>query len=285
MIRLERDDFTLAVAPKFGGSVMSFTRSGKDILRPASEMGETNWDTRNTAGFPMLPFVGRITDGRFKIGKHDVQLPANMPPEPHAIHGFGWQTGWTVENKTKSTLTLSLGYTATESLWTFKARQIFVLTDTGLSIQLEIQNTAEIRLPFGFGWHPYFPKAGATLQAPVTQSWTGENTRPERAELTDATDLRTKRSVEELNLDTAFDCEPNPVLIATGDHNITLESDPIFSKLTVYTPPNEDYFCVEPITHTPDAINMALSDTTTGLKWLRPAETLSGKMTLSVKPV
>ncbi|MEL7232375.1 MAG: hypothetical protein AAGJ85_07685 [Pseudomonadota bacterium] len=284
MISLAHDDFKLTAAPQFGGSVMSFTLLGQDVLRPASKMDQTSWDARNTAGFPMLPFVGRITNGRFRLGHRAIQLPANMPPERHAIHGFGWQSAWSVENTTKSALTLSLGYTATDDLWAFEARQIFALTDTGLSVKLEIQNTSDMKLPFGCGWHPYFPKAAATLKAPVTQSWTGQNTAPERAALTKATDLRLERHVRDLNLDTAFDCESNPVLIATAHHRITLESEPIFSKLTVYTPPNEDYFCIEPITHAPDAINMSLPNSKTGLKWLDPGETLSGDIKLHVKP-
>lgn len=164
------------------------------------------------------------------------------------------------------------------------ATQVFELIDTGLNLTLSIQNEGDTAMPTGFGWDPYFPRDSATLQVPVTQSWTGLNTTPQRAALTNETDLRHTRHVEELDLDTAFDCDDAPVIIKTRHHSIRLKSDPVFSKLTVYTPAGENYFCVEPITHAPDAINMALPRVETGLIWLDPGETLQGTVSLDASP-
>ena len=47
----------------------------------------------------MLPFCSRIHNGRFRYGDRDVSLAPNFPPEPHAIHGFGWQGLWRLSHK------------------------------------------------------------------------------------------------------------------------------------------------------------------------------------------
>lgn len=284
MITVSRGHFELSLIPEFGGCVGAFKAFGKDVLRPAKPMIAQSWDARNSAGFPMLPFVGRISDGRFQVNGKDVTLPANMPPEPHAIHGYGWQHPWTVAHLTDASVTLQHTYSGAYWPWPYKAEQIFELSDTGLNLTLSIQNEGDTAMPTGFGWHPYFPRDSATLQAPVTQSWTGLNTAPERAALTNETDLRHTRHVEDLDLDTAFDCDNAPVIIETHQHLIRLKSDPIFSKLTVYVPKSENYFCVEPITHAPDAINMALPRDETGLIWLDPGETLQGTVSSDVSP-
>ena len=53
--------------------------------------------------------------------------------------------------------------------------------------------------------------------------------------------------------------------------------------LVVFTPPGEDYFCVEPTSHAPDAVNSSLSAELTGYRELQPGETLSAEISLSVE--
>jgi aldose 1-epimerase len=51
--------------------------------------------------------------------------------------------------------------------------------------------------------------------------------------------------------------------------------------LVLYTPPAADFFCVEPVSHVTDAVNLAASGRTdTGLRVLAPGETLRAAMTL-----
>ncbi|MEM7493773.1 MAG: aldose 1-epimerase [Pseudomonadota bacterium] len=284
MLSLTNGPFALDFTPEFGGSVRAFTASGVNILRPSGDMTPNHWDTRESAAFPMVPFIGRITNGCFRANDKSVQLPANMPPEPHAIHGFGWQRAWTVLDASDTHAVVEHAYNEVDWPWPYRAQQIFKLTEHGLTVTLFVQNQGETPMPTGLGWHPYFPSHATTLLAPVTQSWTGLNKLPERTELTSQTDLRFARPVQSLNLDTAFDCEQAPISIETDQHTLTLTSDPIFSKLTVYHPKDTDFFCVEPVSHAPDAINMNLSNEETGLVWLSPGETLQGDISLHVKP-
>ncbi|MEM1088019.1 MAG: aldose 1-epimerase [Pseudomonadota bacterium] len=285
MLTLQNNHQQLKLAPEFGGSVISFQVNGQHVLRPAKSMTANTWDARNTAGFPMLPFVGRLSQGRFVLGERTIQLPANMPPEPHAIHGFGWQVAWTVSDASPTHAVLEHTYRETIWPWHYEATQVFMLNEEGLTLTLSLENQSDTAMPAGFGWHPYFPADAAHLIAPVTASWTGNAGPPEHIPLTSKTDLRHLRAVESLNLDTAFNCDPIPIEIKTRHHQLMLDSDPIFSKLTVYTPQGENYFCVEPITHAPDALNMTLPVEDTGLVWLAPDETLTGRIHLSVSPL
>ena len=62
-------------------------------MRPAEGSG----NVRTHAGFPLVPYSGRIDHGRFTFQGREYRVPPNFPPEPHAIHGEGWMQAWTVE--------------------------------------------------------------------------------------------------------------------------------------------------------------------------------------------
>ena len=54
--------------------------------------------------------------------------------------------------------------------------------------------------------------------------------------------------------------------------------------LVVYTPPQQDYFCVEPVSHVPNAIHMS-EPARHGVRALAPGETFSAWMRVDVSPV
>lgn len=283
MITLSHGDLELCLAASCGGCVTSFSKGGTHLLRTAEMPSSDQWDARDFAAFPMVPFVGRIDQGQFVFQGQSITLPANMPPEPHAIHGFGWQSAWEVERVSDAETTLMHKHDGDLWPWSYEARQQFKLTDTGLSLTLSLTNTSQSPMPAGFGWHPYFPKSGASLTAPVLRSWTGRHMAPEAAAIDPQTDLRHTRTVADLALDTAFDVSANPVEMEWPDHRLIIRSDPVFSKLTVFTPADEPSFCVEPITHAPNALNMSLSSQETGLQVLEPNQTLTGTIRIDVE--
>ncbi|MEM9055067.1 MAG: aldose 1-epimerase [Pseudomonadota bacterium] len=283
MITLSHSGFELKLAPEQGGCVVSFKSHDTHLLRPADLRQSQSWDARDFAAFPMLPFVGRIDHGQFAFAGRSVALPANMPPEPHAIHGLGWQSSWEVESVTQTEVLLTHTHDGSVWPWTYQARQRFELTETGLSLSLSLTNTSQQRMPAGFGWHPYFPKAEAHLKAPAIRTWTGQHTAPETASIIPETDLRQTRLVDELALDTAFDVAPQPIEISWPGRRLIMTSEPIFSKLTIFTPQDARSFCVEPITHAPNALNMNLDRRETGLRILEPSQTFTGTIRLDVE--
>jgi aldose 1-epimerase len=283
-IVLAKGDMLLELDPCAGGSVSKFKHRDLDVLRPAPNREGPAFDPLRSASFSMIPFVGRIHDGQFCVNGSEIELHANFPPEPHAIHGHGWQDVWKVESRSKTAATLHYHHDADAWPWSYDARQTFRLTQDRLTVELSVTNLGETSMPAGLGWHPYFKRDGATLIVPTTDIWsvdaeTGDNA-PSPIKRTDA--LSRARIVEDLTLDTTYSVEPGSIEINWPTHGVSIKSDPIFSHATVFVPPGEDYFCAEPITHAPNAINSALPDKVTGLQWLKPGETLSGKIKLTV---
>ena len=62
---LQAGDLELVVDAERGGSILSFTERGFDLLRPWDGQSD---DPRRYASFPLVPFAGRIDHGRFRFG-------------------------------------------------------------------------------------------------------------------------------------------------------------------------------------------------------------------------
>ena len=283
-IILAKGDMLLELDPCAGGAVSKLKHRDLDVLRPAPERFGPAFDALKYASFPMVPYAGRIHEAEFRLNGTEVELHANLPPEPHAIHGHGWQDVWKVESQTKTSATLAYHHDADAWPWSYDARQTFKLTEGRLTVELSVTNLSDTPMPAGLGWHPYFSREGATLIVPTTQVWavdpeTGANN-PNEVKITD--DLSRARIVEALSLDTTFSVDPGSIEINWPTHGVSLKYEPIFSHATIFVPPGEDFFCTEPLTHATNAVNSDLSDDVTGLQWLDPGQTLSGKIKLTV---
>jgi len=283
-VTLAKGDMRLVLDPCAGGSVSRLQHRDLDILRPAPDRVGPAFDPLQYAAFPMVPFVGRIHNATFQKGNETVRLHANHPPEPHALHGHGWQDVWKVEDQAKDRATLSYHHNDDAWPWDYDAKQSFKLGADHLNVELSVTNRSESAMPAGLGWHPYFPRKDATLIVPTTQVWcshaeTGANT-PHAIKVTN--DLSRARIVERLLLDTTYSISPQTIELSWPTHGVIMKSDPVFGHATIFVPPGEDFFCAEPISHAPNAINSQLAEDVTGLKWLESGETLSGKIKLSV---
>src|SRR5262249_47411364 len=53
------------------------------------------------SSFPLVPYSGRIRDGRFSFQGRNVVLPLNFLPESNSIHGQAWQVPWQVVHHDK----------------------------------------------------------------------------------------------------------------------------------------------------------------------------------------
>src|SRR5262245_27743880 len=100
LITLKTGVTALALSPAAGGSIARFwsESSGRTIewLRPASATAAQRRMPLDMSSFPLVPYSGRICDGRFSFQGRDIALPLNFLPEPHSIHGQGWLVPWKV---------------------------------------------------------------------------------------------------------------------------------------------------------------------------------------------
>ena len=284
MIFLRHDGFELGLIPDAGGSVALFRHRDVELLRTATSRAPTDM-----AAFPLFPFSGRIGNGRFRWQGRDVQLEPNFPPEPHAIHGQAWLGEWDTVAVTADRALLRYVHAADSWPWAYRAEQHFRLGPNGLALELSLTNLSDEPMPAGIGWHPYFPSAGAEIEADTALVWeTGSDMLPlpPRA-LVAGEHLNAGARVSQLELDTPFTTGSRPVTIRWPEQRRMLRMlpDDAFRFLIVYTPAGRDYFCAEPVSHVPDMVNLAAPAGETGLVSLAPGETLKGAVRLELSPL
>lgn len=278
-------DFHLSLSPKHGGCVDRLEWRGHEVLFPTSARADI--DTAHPterAGFLMVPFAGRISGSRYAFESTQYVLTPNFLPEPNAIHGFGWQLPWHIEAQTGSEITLVYEHKTVQWPASYLARQTFRLTKTALELDMSLTNTGMRPMPAGLGWHPYFAASGAHIQSQVSTIWRPENAaiKAQPEPLDPTCNLNTDQLVTGLRLDHCFTATTPDTRITWPSRGlqVRMTASDIFSHFVIYTPQGEAFFCAEPISHVPDAVNLAKPARETGLRALKPNETLSGTVRL-----
>ena len=264
------------IAPHVGGSLMSFEANGQAMMRRANEQAD---DPLEMACYPLLPFIGRIAFSHFHFDGRDITLRAHPLTSPHALHGEGWQASWGVIEHSEAHARLGFthhGNTGNGWPWDFEACETFTLDETSLTISLEIENTSGLPMPAGLGLHPFFEaRLDARLTGDLPYIWeTAPDTLPtNRAEVTAVRNFKQGRRIAPLTLDHCFSGGTGPLDIEWESRVLSLRIHRGEAPHTViYTPQEHDFFCVEPVTHVPNAVNRQEPQEVTGLKILAPRE-------------
>jgi aldose 1-epimerase len=141
-LSMEAGQASVTVDADRGGRVASLVVDGRPLL-----LAGPSDDPLHGGSYPMVPWAGRVRDGRFRFGGVVHELPRNLPP--HSAHGTGFTSGWEVEDD--HTLGLDLG-----PPWPLGGRAVqrFELDRGGLTMTLAV--TAERDMPVMLGWHPWF---------------------------------------------------------------------------------------------------------------------------------
>jgi aldose 1-epimerase len=288
VVRLRRGPYELEICPGRGGCITALRHRGRDLLRPASARYFADGDARQASSFPLVPFSNRVADARFGFLGQTYQLGRNSPPEPHAIHGDGWQNPWVVADATSSRAVLDFAHRSAGTPLDYCARQTLALDDQGLAATIEITNAGASPMPAGVGLHPYFVRSeGVTLTARVGHVWLpDERTIPQRrVGVPAAWDFARRLRLSALDLDHCFGGWDGAARIHWPETDLTLAiaAEPLFGHLVVYVPPGQDFFCVEPVSHVNDGFNLLQRGVAeTGVRILAPGERLAGVVRLSV---
>ena len=285
VITLRADHARVGIARGIGGSITHYHwvdgTHRHDWLRPATPNDLAARTADRLACFPLVPFSNRIRDGRFTFGGHAVQLPLNQWPQPHAEHGHGWQTAWSVVEHADDRLVLEYDQFAGAWPFPYRARQEFLLTGDELRLTLSIENRGGETMPAGLGFHPYFPgTARCRLSAQVDAMWaTDAEVMP--TALTGADPRLGSKGglpVAATVLDNAFTGWQRQARIFWPERGarLVLDASPPLGFVVVYSPAGEDFFCVEPVSHCTDAFNLAAQGRAdTGMLTLHPGASVS----------
>ncbi len=238
-LAIGNDRIRVEVAPGHGGRLAAIVVDGVDLLvrlgAAPDATNKTGWGC-----YPMVPWAGRVRDGRFTFRGRRHQLPITFGG--HAIHGVGFAMPWTVADHDAASIELELTM-PNDVRWPFGGTAHQRIMVDGDRIGLELTTTAADRaFPASIGWHPWFRK-------------------PERIDFAPTAMYRRDRhgiTVDELvevppgPWDDCFVNE-RPVAVTIDGITVTLTSDcvdwVVFDERPYAT-------CVEPQTAPPDAPNI-----------------------------
>ena len=96
MVDLRKDDCLVRLDPQTGGAIAAFTWRGIPVLRPVSDWRLWAQHGRAVAGYPLIPYANRISEGRFSVAAESFQLSPNFGDEKGSIHGNAWMRPWRV---------------------------------------------------------------------------------------------------------------------------------------------------------------------------------------------
>lgn len=281
MIVLERGSWRLTVRPELGCSISSLTRGGHPVLRPTSDGAA---DILETACFPLVPYANRVARGRFSFDGQAVALPVLDRFAPHALHGDGWLAPWDLLERTESSMSFVYRHAGGAWPWPYEAVQIFTLTGSGLRIDLSVLNVAETPMPAGLGLHPYFPTGDQSrLSLMADAVWAVDDGLIPVAPVSpdQVFDWSTGPRVTEAPfVDHCYAGWDGTARLTGPDRTTTLTASPNAGWAHVYAP-GQDFCCLEPVTHRPDALH-APDGETSGLAVLAPGRALSMWMEFAV---
>lgn len=278
-LRLQSRITHCELRPDLGGCIASLTWGGVHLLRQPSE--QPLLAGSESGSYPLVPFSNRIGYARARWQDQPLALARNFSPEPHMIHGIGWQRAWQVEHHTDTEAVLTLAH-AGDADWpfAFSSKQRIELDEHSLALEMEVANLHHSAAPVGLGWHPYFEKRhGMRVQFACEGRWE-----------MDADNLPTTLTplsgmvadVSHLLVDHCFDGWHGDVLLE--DEHIRLRLHSNLNRLVVYTTPERSNIAIEPVSHVNNAINLApqlgRSVESLGLVTLQPGERLHANMRL-----
>lgn len=255
LLSLRTGRLALDLAPSAGGSIAGFTIDGADILRRMSAEAVASGKGNNSSAYPLVPFSGRIAQGRFSFEGKEIVLQPNWPGLRHPMHGDGWAEPWDVVRHDAHSAELVYEHDG-KSGWPFvyRAQQTYHLESDRLTVTMALDNLDRKEAPGGMGLHPYFVREADTeLSCRTTAVWlTDAEVLPTaRVAVPSEWDFAKPRKVDDVVLDNCFDGWDGRATIVWPRRRLRLDlaaSEP-FRHVVIYAPPKQPYFCVEPVSH------------------------------------
>lgn len=255
---------------------------------------------RGGQGDVLIPFPGRIGNGRYSFDGRQLQLECNDKEGPNAIHGFVRNLPWHVQEAHSHKVTFEIrldadlyaarGYPFSLAVWV-----TYDLGASGLTCTFAVKNTGQQAAPVGVGFHPYFTVGtplidAAQVQIPGTAYLEfNERLVPTGVILSVAGTPWDYRRFREIGRQRFNHCYVQLQRDAQGmamvslrntarDRTIDMTMDQAFSAVVVYTgdaiaDAPRAALAIEPMTCASDAFNHP----EWGLKRLIPGETFSGR--------
>lgn len=286
MIELEAGPLSARIVPEMGGIVAALDWRAPDgrlhkLLHSPDGAVPTTAHSNMFGTWAMAPFANRAFDCLVDDGENAFRVPDN-DGRGNNIHGFGRQSAWDVLRKTQGHTVLEHRRSEGVDPYRYRATQVILLDEAGMTIEIAITNEARAALPYGLGHHPWFPCAPDTRLGMAAQGALifGEAFRATGSRRFDDGGPYAGKPVFATGHETAWsflgwDGMARIETPSTG-LCITLTASENFSFPVVWAPADADFLCVEPQSHAIGSPSEAAARTVSPLTRLQPGETLSG---------
>lgn len=286
MLRLVGDDAVVELAPEVGGAVLRYDVETPDgwqpILLASTDSGRTG--PFALASNVLAPWSNRISGGGFSFEGQFHALESNGERYPN--HGNAYASVWNVAEIYESRAVLALSSVG-PGPFSYDARLTYRLEGPSLSMRLALTNRAHIALPYGGGFHPWFPRTSdARLGFTAAGVWTETSDHlPDRYLAGDPDwDFEDAPPLPDRWLNNAFTGWSGQARIVWPSRNLAaiVTADQPLRTLILYSPSKSaDFISIEPVSHSVDAHNR------TGIgvappQRLAPGETLT--LTATITP-
>lgn len=127
---------------------------------------------RGGQGDVLIPFPGRVADGRYMFAGETFQLERNDKEGPNAIHGFVRSLPWQVTAQDASRLRCEVSlsadiYASKGYPFSVACAVTYAVSADGLRCTFEVRNVGARSAPVGVGFHPYLTIGVTPIDAGV----------------------------------------------------------------------------------------------------------------------
>jgi aldose 1-epimerase len=260
--------------------------TGVPLLRPPPTSDDR--DVLKSGCFPLVPFGNRVAGNRFSFGGKEYRLAPNTPWDAHYLHGDGWLREWKVHRHDTGRLELGLEHEG--EVYSYAAHQTFVARERHLTVSLSVETRGVETLPFGLGWHPFFPLTPQTTLAARAKSYWIERAGwlpDEEGRIPAELDFSAPRRPPRHWVNNGFESWDGNAGIVWPERGVMLSisTNPPLTRYFVFVSDkafdptyNEDFFCFEPMSHSANGQNLPDFG---GLAALKPRDSLSISMRLA----
>lgn len=140
-VELVTEGATVRIDPDHGARLASLQLGGHEVL-VTDDPEATGWGC-----YPMVPWAGRVREGRFHWRGQTVQLPLGAPP--HAIHGTVFDQPWQSVGPARFRAEFGPHWP-----WSGTVESAFELVPGQLRWTLTVRGREP--MPVTLGWHPWF---------------------------------------------------------------------------------------------------------------------------------
>ena len=177
------------VVTEVGANVARFrTRVGDrtvEVLSAPPDMATLRERPTRWGSACLFPYPGRIKEGKFRFRGREIQLPVD-PRDGNAIHGVvrtrPWRVATTAAGDDGASVTARFSTAearvpTAEWPWPFALALTVSLRGGVLRVAAEAENVGAEPMPFGLGFHPYFPTPFGPGDAGRCEVWIEANER------------------------------------------------------------------------------------------------------------